>query len=102
MRYWWVNKNQTYRHEVPGLYLWSPKRKANGQANAFYDFMREVAPGDVVLSFADTRIKAIGIACSNAYEAPRPLEFSQTGDQIARKRVGKIRRDRVPKHIGGR
>jgi hypothetical protein len=37
-----------YRHEVPGRYLWSPKRKANGQANAFYDFMREVAPGDVV------------------------------------------------------
>src|SRR3979411_1464360 len=70
MRYWWVNQNQTYRHEVPGRYLWSPKRKANGQANAFYDFMREVAPGDVVLSFADTRIKAIGIACSNAYEAP--------------------------------
>jgi putative restriction endonuclease len=85
MRYWWVNQNQTYRHEVPGRYLWSPKRKANGQANAFYDFMREVAPGDVVLSFADTRIKAIGIARSNAYEAPKPLEFGQTGaywDQI--------------------
>ena len=79
MRYWWVNQNQTYRHEVPGRYLWSPKRKANGQANAFYDFMREVAPGDVVLSFADTRIKAIGIARSNAYEAPKPLEFGQTG-----------------------
>jgi hypothetical protein len=85
MRYWWVNQDQTYRHEVPGRYLWSPKRKANGQANAFYDFMREVAPGDVVLSFADTRIKAIGIARSNAYEAPKPLEFGQTGaywDQI--------------------
>ena len=79
MRYWWVNQNQTYRHEVLGRYLWSPKRKANGQANAFYDFMREVAPGDVVLSFADTRIKAIGIARSNAYEAPKPLEFGQTG-----------------------
>lgn len=79
MRYWWVNQNQTYQHEVPGRYLWSPKRKANGQANAFYDFMREVAPGDVVLSFADTRIKAIGIARSNAYEAPKPLEFGQTG-----------------------
>ena len=79
MRYWWVNQNQTYRHEVPGRYLWSPKRKANGQANAFYDFMREVAPGDVVLSFSDTRIKAVGIARSNAYEAPKPLEFGQTG-----------------------
>lgn len=27
MRFWWVNQNQTYRHEVPGGYLWSPKRK---------------------------------------------------------------------------
>jgi hypothetical protein len=79
MRYWWVNQNQTYRHEVPGRYLWSPKRKRDGQANAFYDFMREVAPGDVVLSFADTLIKAIGIARSNAYEAPKPLEFGQVG-----------------------
>src|SRR3546814_16648113 len=31
MRYWWVNQNQTYRHEVAGGYLWSPKRNANGQ-----------------------------------------------------------------------
>ncbi len=79
MRYWWVNQNQTYRHEVPGGYLWSPKRKTNGDRNPFYDFMREVAPGDVVFSFADTWIKAIGIAASHAYEAPKPLEFGQVG-----------------------
>ena len=41
--------------------------------------MREVAPGDVVFSFADTLIKAIGIAASNAYEAPKPLEFGEAG-----------------------
>jgi putative restriction endonuclease len=79
MRYWWVNQNQTYRHEVPGGYLWSPKRKVNGDRNPFYDFMREVAPGDVVFSFADTSIRAIGIARSHAYEAPKPLEFGQAG-----------------------
>ena len=70
MRYWWVNQNQTYRHEVPGGYLWSPKRNRNNGRNPFYDFMREVAPGDAVFSFADTYIKAIGIATSHAYEAP--------------------------------
>jgi len=79
MRYWWVNQNQTYRHEVAGNYLWSPKRNANGNRNPFYDFMREAAPGDVVFSFADTLIKAIGIVASNAYEAPKPLEFGQAG-----------------------
>ena len=79
MRYWWVNQKQTYRHEVPGGYLWSPKRKSNGNRNAFYDFMREVSPGDVVVSYADGLIKAIGIAGSHAYEAPKPLEFGQSG-----------------------
>ena len=79
MRYWWVSQNQTYRPEVSGGYLWSPKRKANGDRNPFYDFMREVAPGDAVFSFADTRISAIGIISSHAYEAPKPLEFGQAG-----------------------
>ncbi len=79
LHYWWVNQNQTYRHEVRGGYLWSPKRRSNQTQNPFYDFMREVAPGDVVLSFADTLIRAIGIAASHAYEAPKPLEFGQAG-----------------------
>lgn len=79
MRYWWVNQNKTYRHEVSGGYLWSPKRKANQAANPFYDFMREVSPGDVIFSFSETLIRAIGIAASHAYEAPKPLEFKQTG-----------------------
>ncbi|MDP2033912.1 MAG: HNH endonuclease [Polaromonas sp.] len=79
MRYWWVNQNQTYKQEVLGGYLWSPKTKANGARNPFYEFMREVSPGDVVFSFCDTEIKAIGIAQSNAYEAPKPLEFGKVG-----------------------
>lgn len=79
MRYWWVNQNQTYRHEVAGGYLWSPKRNRNGRINPFYEFMKEVAPGDTIFSFADTRIPAIGRAVSGAYEAPKPLEFGQVG-----------------------
>jgi hypothetical protein len=85
MRYWWVNQNQTWRHEQRGGYLWSPKRKANGQRNAFYEFLREVAPGDLVFAFADTWIRAVGIASSYAYEAPKPAEFGSAGrnwDQI--------------------
>lgn len=79
MRYWWVNQKQTYRHEVPGNYLWSPKLKSNGARNPYYDFMREVAPGDVIFSFADTFIRAIGIVASHAYESPKPLEFGKAG-----------------------
>jgi len=79
MRYWWVNQNQTYRQEVGGNYLWSPKRKANNTQNPFYDFMREVKPGDIVFSFSETWIRAIGVAATYAYEAPKPLEFGTAG-----------------------
>ena len=62
MRYWWVNQNQTYRTEVPGGFLWSPKTRSDGARNQFYDNMKDVVAGDVVFSFCDTRIKAIGVA----------------------------------------
>ncbi|AVP97538.1 HNH endonuclease [Ahniella affigens] len=79
MRFWWVNQNQTYRHEVPGGYLWSPKRNQGNRTNPFYEFMREVAPGDLVFSFCDGLIKAIGIARSYGYESPKPIEFGSVG-----------------------
>ncbi len=80
MRYWWVNQNQTFRHEIEGGYLWSPKRNANGARNPFYKSMREVAPGDLIFSFMDTRILAIGIAQSYCWESPKPLEFGTAGE----------------------
>ncbi len=79
MRYWWVNQNKTYRHEVAGGYLWSPKRNANDHRNPFYESMREVAPGDLIVSFCDTRIAAVGIARSYCYESPKPTEFGAAG-----------------------
>jgi len=79
VRYWWVNQNQTFHHELAGGYLWSPKRNANGARNPFYEFMREVAPGDLVFSFVDTRIAAIGIAKSYCWECPKPSEFGSAG-----------------------
>jgi putative restriction endonuclease len=79
MRYWWVNQNQTFRQEIDGGYLWSPKRNKNGHRNPFYEFMREVAPGDVVLSFCDTRIAALGIISGYCRESPKPEEFGSAG-----------------------
>src|SRR5215472_13607035 len=79
MRYWWVNQNQTYRHEIDGGYLWSPKKNANGARNPFYEFMREASPGDLVFSFVDTKIAAIGIVESYCFESPKPPEFGSAG-----------------------
>ena len=72
MQFWWVNQNQTYEYEVNGGYLWSPKTSANNRINPFYDFMTKVEVGDVIFSFKDTLISAIGIANSKAYSNPNP------------------------------
>jgi putative restriction endonuclease len=79
MRYWWVNQNQTFRQEIAGAYLWSPKRNANGARNPFYESMREVSPGDLIFSFVDTWVAAIGIAKSYCWECPKPAEFGAAG-----------------------
>lgn len=79
MRYWWVNQNQTFRQEIEGGYLWSPKRNKNGHRNPFYEFMREVAPGDIVFSFCATRIAALGIVSGYCRESPKPEEFGNAG-----------------------
>lgn len=78
MRYWWVNQNQTYRAEVRGSFMWSPKRNANGARNQFYENMREVLPGDIVFSYCDTLIKAIGVVTGVAQTGPKP-DFGSAG-----------------------
>ena len=80
MNYWWVNQNQTYKHEVDGGYLWSPKTNSNGGTNPFYANMTKVSVGDVVFSFKDTLILAIGIITSNGYSHPTPREFGSAGE----------------------
>ena len=75
MRYWWVNQNKTLKYEITGGYMWSPKTKANGGRNKFYDYMTEVEIGDIVFSFADTKISFIGVATSRAYSSSKPNEF---------------------------
>lgn len=79
MNHWWVNQNQTYDHEVQGGYLWSPKTSSNGRRNRFYDAMTETIPGDIVFSFCDTDIKAIGVVPGPCQSAPRPTKFGSAG-----------------------
>src|SRR6266446_373510 len=83
MAYWWVNQNQTYRAEVRGSFMWSPKQNANGARNQFYENMREVSPGDVVFSFCDTRVKAIGVVAGGAQTGPKP-DFGAAGANWSR------------------
>lgn len=80
MRYWWVNHKQTFDHEVGNGYIWCPKRKRDGTRNHFYETLREVQQGDLIFSFADTLLRAVGAATLPCYSCPRPDEFGKVGD----------------------
>src|SRR4029078_7329031 len=64
--------------EGAGSFMWSPKQNANGARNQFYENMREVSAGDIVFSFCDTRIKAIGVVIAGAQTGPKP-DFGTAG-----------------------
>lgn len=83
MAYWWVNHKQTREHEVQGGYIWSPYRNANGAFNQTYENMRHVQTGDIVFSYANGRIGAIGRVTAAASSSPKPVEFGSVGDYWA-------------------
>jgi len=82
-KYWWVNHKQTVRMEREGGYLWSPRTKANGHRNLFYDNMRRARPGDAVISYADAMVGAVGIVTDVALAAPKPESFGLRGEHWA-------------------
>jgi len=59
-----------------------------GARNQFYENMREVAPGDVIFSFRQQRIAAIGVARSFCYDCPKPTEFGTIGENREREGPG--------------
>jgi hypothetical protein len=80
MNCWWVNHKQTFRQETGGNYIWSPTVNKNGNRNAFYDNMVRVRVGDLVISYANTAIRALGVAIGTAALVPRPEEFGKAGE----------------------
>jgi putative restriction endonuclease len=79
VKYWWVNQGQTHKKEYEGGYLWSPQVDSNGAFNYSYQTMTLVEPGDVVFSYAESQISAIGIAQRRAYMGPKP-DFGNLGN----------------------
>ncbi len=80
MRFWWVNHRQTFRQEFGGKYMWCPKRDKRGNPNHFWENMREVRPGDLVLSYAGAAVQGFGFAKTHCYSCPRPDEFGKVGE----------------------
>lgn len=83
MNYWWVNHKQTFKVEVNEGYIWSPKRNNDGSRNESYHNLTKANIGDVIFSYADAQIKAVGVVLKNAIESPRPIGFGKIGNQWA-------------------
>lgn len=79
-KYWWVNHKQTFKHEIEGGFLWSPKFKSNGDRNYFYDTMVDAAVGDIVFSYANGKVSYFGIVIEDASSARKPAEFGAAGE----------------------
>ncbi len=80
MQFWWVNHNKTYAHEVGEGFLWSPKTSRGGVFNKFYENMRLAQPGDIVISYAGTMVRAIGVVQGPATDVEKPVVFGSVGD----------------------
>lgn len=78
--FWWVNQNQTAKHEINGGYMWSPKRNKNAGYNQFYENMRLVDNGDIVFSYYDQHIQHLGIVQRPGVSGSKPSEFGKAGD----------------------
>jgi len=81
LRHWWVNHKQTYPREIEGEYLWWPRKNQKGVNREASNNMTRVMPGDVVFSFADDALRAVGVALGRAREAPPPTEGGRAGEE---------------------
>ena len=84
VNYWWVNHKQTAKQEREGGYLWAPTARKDGKSHRFYDSLKLARPGDIVFSFANSRIGAIGRVIGLYKDAEKPAELQSAGEGWAK------------------
>lgn len=78
--YWWVNHKRTYKREIQRGFIWSPKANRDGGRSEAYESMTKIRAGDVIISYADTKVRAVGIAKGAFSEAPIPEDYNTESD----------------------
>ena len=73
--FWWVNHSHTYRAEIEGSYVWFANKTHKSKARSESEKnTQKLLPGDVIFSFAEGEIGAIGVVLGAAREAAQPGE----------------------------
>ena len=80
LSYWWVNHKRTHKREIQRGLIWSPKRNRDGGHSEAYENMTKIRSGDIVISYANTKIRAVGTATAACTEAAIPDDHKNEGD----------------------
>ncbi|HEV2606191.1 MAG TPA: DUF3553 domain-containing protein [Microvirga sp.] len=99
MKYWWVSQGKNFRHERDGGYLWAPKRDAAGRTPFHWANMMKVRKGDVVYSYVNQSICAVGVATSQAHDFMRPEVFEKEWERDGCRVTMEYRDVRPPKPL---
>jgi len=75
MSVFYVYQGDTYKYELAGEYVWSPKLNSAGGKNAGYTMMTNVKKGDFILHNCNGKIMAISIAKTDCYDGDQPSEL---------------------------
>jgi len=79
--FWWVNHSHTFRAELAGSYLWFANKTHKSKARSESEKnTQKLLPGDVIFSFAQGEIGAIGVVMGAAREAAKPTEFESIAE----------------------
>src|ERR1700759_5408273 len=79
--FWWVNHSHTFRTEIEGSYLWFASKTHKSKARSESEKnTQKLLPGDVIFSFAQGTIGAVGVVTGAAREAAKPLEFESIAE----------------------
>ena len=68
---WWVNQGGSYAQVRDGGYLWASLRYKNGLTPSTGDLER-LRPGDIVLHYANSALRAVSQVQAAAVHSPRP------------------------------
>jgi len=71
-RVWWVSQGSSFGRATRGGYLWAPLLNKAGRTQNYWQTMRHVRAGDVVLHYADTEIRGWSVAKGEAFPSSRP------------------------------
>jgi hypothetical protein len=79
VHYSWVNQKHTHPQQIGGGSPLCPEQDADGGRIPLQKYLRKIVPGDLMFSYVDTRIIAVGIVASHGYDCPEPAESGKVG-----------------------